>query len=165
MIPMAFAPMAIGGLLGALTNKNPLKGGLLGAGMGALGGAAMPALSGMFGGAGAAGAAADPLAAYLTTGGAEGSIVGGGTGGAAGSVGGGGLFGGDTMKNLGGAAQIASASGVLNNSQQPIQSQPVQQGQGGAQVLGQLAQPQGGAQLQAMEQARMRRRQGLLGVA
>ena len=158
MIPMAFAPMAIGGLLGALTNKNPLKGGLLGAGMGALGGAAMPAL-------GLGGAAADPVTAYMTTGGVEGSIAGGGTGGAAGSVGGG-LFGGDTMKNLGGAAQIAAASGVLNGSQQqPLQGQPVQQGQGGAQVLSQLAQPQGGAQLQSMEQARMRRRQGLLGGA
>lgn len=164
MIPMAFAPMAIGGLLGALTNKNPLKGGLLGAGMGAVGGAAMPALSGMFGGAGAAGAAADPLASYMTTGGVEGSIAGGGTGGAAGSVGGG-LFGGDTMKNLGSAAQIASAAGAFGGSEQPMQGQPVQQGQGGAQVLGQLAQPQVSPQIQAAEQARMRRRQGLLGAS
>lgn len=163
MIPMAFAPMAIGGLLGALTNKNPLKGGLLGAGVGALGGAAMPALGGMFGGAGAAGAAVDPVTAYMTTGGVEGSIVGGGTGGAAGSVGGAGLFGGDTMKNLGSAAQIANVAGAFGGSEQPVQGQPVQQGQGGAQVLSQLAQPQGSPQLQAMELARMRRRQGLLG--
>jgi hypothetical protein len=64
-------PLGVGAAAGA---------GLLGGGMQA----ASAAGGGLFG---TAAAAADPLAAYMTTGGVEGSIIGGGTGGAAGSVG------------------------------------------------------------------------------
>src|SRR5687768_8746169 len=46
MFPAFLLPMLIGGGLGAATSRNPLKGALLGAGLGAAGGAFVPGLLG-----------------------------------------------------------------------------------------------------------------------
>ena len=76
---MFWIPMAVGAGLGALTNKNPLKGAAMGAGLGA----ATGGLGGLMGGAGAAsgalsGAAATAAAPAATT--AAGAITGATTG-------------------------------------------------------------------------------------
>lgn len=156
-------PMLIGAGMGAIGNrKDPLKGAVLGGAMGAAGGAMAP---GLFGGA------ADPLKAYMTTGGVEGSIVGGGTGGGAGAVGGG-LFG--NLKDLAGnvtpfanAASAAQQAGLFGQQQMPMQAPaPMPQTGTGSQTLAALA-AQGEQstmqQMQAAEQARKQRRVGLFG--
>ena len=120
----------------------------------------------------AAGLLADPLAAYAATGGAEGSILGGGLTGAGGSSGavGGGTFANSfgNMKNIASAVKpygdAASAAmkvkGLLSDPQQPTapaQSSAPQMNNGqGAQSLAQLYQQ--GTQMSPEEQARLQRK-------
>jgi len=120
----------------------------------------------------AAGLLADPLAAYMTTGGAESSIMGGGLTGAGGSSG---AVGGGTFANtFGNAKNIASAikpygdaagaamqvKGLLSSPEQPHQqaqsSAPQMNNGQGAQSLAQLYQQ--GTQMSPEEQARLQRK-------
>jgi hypothetical protein len=107
----------------------------------------------------------------MTTGGVEGSILGGGTGGAAGSVGGGGLFG--QLKGAASAAKpFTDAAGTAMQVQglfSPAQSMPVAPQQANpqaAQSLPQLVQSleQSMMEHQKAEMERRQRRQSLLGV-
>jgi hypothetical protein len=171
---------ALGGGLGALTGKKPLQGALMGAGLGAAGGAFLPGLLG------AGGAAAGGEAAATTAGmaGVPASVIPEGVAftpattsqmasmGVA--LGSGGLLGGlkaagEYAKPIGQAAGAAStASSLLGSHRQPITPSPVQQPvYGGNQILAQLAQAPtpGMQQMQMAEQARQRRRMGLLGAA
>lgn len=146
MFPLLI-PMAIGAIGGAMANrKDPMKGALLGAGIGATGGLLAPA------GAAAAGAASAGAAGAGTA-----------------AAGGAGLLG--TMSQYGKPAMqafsMAQQSGLLNGGQeQPMQPQPIQQTGGGAQTLMSVAQ-QGEQQQQYLQQAdaeRRKRRMGLLGM-
>jgi hypothetical protein len=84
---------------------------------------------------------------------------------------GGGLLGGlktagEYAKPIGQAANAASQAGLLGGQRQPITPSPMQQPvYGGNQILAQLAQAPtpGMQQMQMAEQARQRRRMGLLG--
>jgi hypothetical protein len=144
-------PMLIGGGLGALTSKkDPLKGALMGAGLGAAGGAFAPGLFGSAAGAsGASGAGL--MGPTLPTGGVLPGLE---------QYAQGGLLG--KLEPLGKAAGQVAQSGLLGGQEQPIQGQPVQQGQGGSQVLAQLAQQNDNIAQEA--DLRKKRRQGLLGV-
>jgi hypothetical protein len=153
MFPLLM-PMLLGAGLGAATNKDPLKGALMGAGMGAVGGTVAPAMGGLFG---------SQAAPAMTNGAFVGEGVASGVGPWDKAMPGG-LFGGDTMKTLGGAANMAQMSGMFQDDP-PVMPAPVQPGQGGAAVLAQLSQSAGDPQLQAAEQARKQRRMGLFGVA
>jgi len=70
-IPIILGLMAMGAMAGAATNrKNPMKGALMGAGLGATGGLLAPAALGAAGAAGAAGTAATGAATTAATTGA-----------------------------------------------------------------------------------------------
>ena len=139
MFPLML-PMLIGGGLGALTSKDPLKGALFGAGAGALGGTVAP---GLLGGLGSAAGTAGP-ATGLATGAIETSLpafnpMTGGFVNPLADTGMKGLL--DTIKPIGQAASTANQLGLLGGQQQPITPSPVMQSPtGGAQTLGQLAQ-------------------------
>lgn len=161
MFPLLM-PMLIGGGLGALTNKDPLKGAALGAGLGAAGGALAP---GLLGAAAPAGGAMGGTG--LTAGAGTGlnlASAGGGLGMQAPSgllSGGGGLGLQATTANLPAApmglmdqfktaaeaaapfGQAASAAmsinGLLNQPEQPITPNPTIQNVGGAETLSALA--------------------------
>lgn len=141
---------ALGGGLGALTSKKPLQGALLGAGLGAAGGALAPSL---FGGVGAAGSAATvPANPFIPE--------------AAGGLLGGMKTAMDYVKPIGQAAGAASQAGLLGHQPQPITPSPMMTPSvGGNQVLNQLAQApsENAQQMQMAEQMRQRRRMGLLG--
>ncbi len=142
MFPLLI-PMMIGAVAGAATNrKNPLKGAAMGAGLGAFGGAAAPALGGLFSSAG----------------------VGAGAGAAGASPG--------LLGTMGQYAQpimsAVSQSGLLGGGeQQPVQGgAPLPTNNAGAQTLTSLAQSgeqQVQSELLAAEQERRKRRVGLLG--
>ncbi len=92
MLPAFLIPALLGGGVGALTNKkDPLKGALLGAGLGGIGGAAMPGLLG----AGTAG---------IAPGGQQAAML-------AAQEGGGGLLG-----NMGWQGATTGVQGALNNA-------------------------------------------------
>lgn len=141
---------ALGAVAGGVLNKkNPLKGALMGGGLG-FGGAALP---GLLSGGAAASAAANPMAAYLTSGAAEGSTLGNaltGAGGAAGAVGQGttaGLLGG-AQQAMGYAKPAMEAMGAVNMAQgmmQPRQAPVGPQmpmGRQGNDPIGQMMQSQ-----------------------
>lgn len=165
--------LAAGALGGAVLNKkDPLKGALLGAGLGATGGALFPALNaagtGIVGAAGGTGAGLTGAAA-----GDAGLMYAGADAAAANTLGmGPGVSGGAGMKGLLGSvgkyAQPASqAMSLMQQDQQQVpQAAPVQQVGGGAQTLAQLAQQGGLLQDQLASMADKRRqRRGLFGVA
>jgi hypothetical protein len=182
-----FLPLA-GAAIGAMANKkNPMKGALMGAGIGATGGLLAPAAlgAGAAAGAGAAGAAGAGAATGAATGAAgltgasagnaglmyagENALAAGSIGSApmtlGGSVGSGtGLLGMSQYAKP--AMDIAQKSGLLGGGeQQPIQPAQMQQVGGGSQTLAALAQQGNGfqEQLAQAEQERRKRRQGLLG--
>lgn len=169
MFPLLI-PMLIGAGVGALSNrKDPLKGGLLGAGMGAMGGAGV----GLLGGAGAAGGSAagagasslvSPVAAP-----AMGSTLP-GLGQYATGYTAQGLLGAASQyaKPASQMASIAQQSGLLDpqQQQQPMGGPLPMPPNTGAQTLGELAQAGDSSQQITQESAaRKKRRAGLLGVA
>jgi hypothetical protein len=165
MFPLLI-PMAIGAGIGALTNKkDPLKGGLLGAGLGAAGGAFAP---GLLGGSGAASAAlpvgvAGPVAPTMGAGlpGIEAFATGYTPQGLLGAAG-------QYMKPAGEMASMAQKAGLLDPQQQQVMNAPppMQQMNTGAQTLGQIAQAGMSEQKVAEDAAaRKKRRMGLLGAA
>jgi hypothetical protein len=144
-------PMLIGGGLGLLANKkDPLKGALLGAGMGAAGGALAPSVMGAGGGLFGQ-AAIDPT----TVQGASALM------GDTSSFATGGLFNGgfnEAIKQAQPALQMAQQGLSMMPQDQPVQpGQVAQTPMNGSQTLAAIAQ---GPQVQpdAMEQERMRRR-------
>ena len=157
MFPL-FMPMLMGAGIGALTNKDPLKGGLLGAAMGATGGALAP---GILGGsalpAGMAGpvvpqmGAAIPGLEQFATGYTPQGILGAAS---------------QYAKPASEMAKMAQQSGLLD-PQQPIAApQPMQPSNTGAQVLGQLAQAGDSSQQITQDSAmRKKRRNQLLGAS
>lgn len=156
MFPAFLMPALLGGGLGLLTNKKrPLEDALLGAGLGAAGGAFLP---GLLGGAAtpAAGAPIMPTGGFL----GEGVTSGVGAWDAAASP--------SVMGTLGKytkpAMQVAQSGLLDGQEQQPIQPAQIQQSGGGQQVLASLAQG-GGYQeeLARSEEERRKRRSGLLG--
>lgn len=154
-----FLPLLIGAGLGAMTSKKPLKGALLGAGMGALGGAG----AGLLGGAGAAGGAAAPAmanGAFLGEGVASGI-------GAWDSAMGGGLLGG--LKSAASYAQpIGAALDATKGfgAQEPVQPSPLLQRAPDGSLAALSAQlEQAAAQQGQADMARRKQRYGLLGVA
>jgi hypothetical protein len=161
MFPAALLyPMLIGGGLGALTSKKPLQGALLGAGMGALGGAVAPGMGGLFGGT-----PFNPAAASgMTNGAFLGEGVASGVG-ALDKAASGGLLG--TLKEFGPAAGQLANSGLLDSQDPQIQPPaPMQQAGGGSQILSAIAQQgeqNAQAQLAQDAQIRRKRRMGLLG--
>lgn len=161
MLPLA------GAVIGGLANKrNPLQGAIMGAGIGATGGALAPA---MMGGAAAAGGAAGSAAAGGTAAGSAGlmgpmmqtgassALPGLQSYLAASPSAGSGLLG--TLKPLGQYANMAQQTGVLGGGQEepgaPAPA-PVVQGGSGPQTLAQIAQNDGS--YQTAEEAAMRRR-------
>jgi hypothetical protein len=165
MFPML---LMAGAALGAMANKkNPLQGALMGAGVAATGGAAAGGLLG----AGAAGAAGAGAAGGATAG-AAGAGAASGAGGLLGSMGG--SAGGGLMGSLGQAGSLMSTAqqtGLLGGGQeQPMQgaAPAFPANNPGAQTLTSLAQSgqqQSQNELMAADQARRKRRIGLLGEA
>ncbi|WP_288081113.1 hypothetical protein [Pseudomonas sp.] len=162
MFPLLI-PLAAGAIGGALIDhKKPLRGALLGAGLGAGGAAAAPMLSGLLGG----GAAAGATSAAAGTAGASGATTA-AAGAAAPETG---LL--ATMNKyaplMNAATTGLSMSGAMGGGDQqaPITPAPVQQAQGGAETLASIAN-QGGsaATLQADAQERARRRSMIRGMA
>lgn len=158
MIPAFLMPALLGGGLGLLTSKkDPLKGALLGAGLGAVGGHFMP---GLLGGA-AAPASGAPI---MPTGGFLGEGVTSGVGAWDKAATGGGLL--DSLGKYSKPAMQVAQSGLLDGGEQPMQPSPIeQQPATGNQTLAALAQ-QGDQQQQQLMQAdmeRRKRRMGLLG--
>lgn len=169
-------PLA-GAAAGALMNKkDPWKGALLGAGVGATGGMLAPAAAGA-GAAGAGGLFGSAAGGAASTVAAD--AIGAGMGSIAEqaamqqAMGQGGLFGnlktfGAAVKPFGDAASAAnSAQGLFADRSQPVQHAQMPPMMGGNQVLAQLA-AMGPQEQQAQMQAEMQRRQrraGLLGVA
>lgn len=166
MIPFMLPLLGAG--IGALTNKKPLKGAAIGAGLGGLGMMAAPAIGGAMGGM----LGAAPAAAGATGAAASGVIP---------AAGGGSLLLPQGLasaaqpgllsqvagfaKPIGAAASAASSvNGLLGPSDSPMQAPPPMAQTGtGAQTLGMLAgQNQQGidAQLQMAEMERAKRRQG-----
>jgi hypothetical protein len=193
MLPALFMPMLIGGGIGALTNrKDPLKGALMGAGMGAFGGAVAPGLMGSAGGL-FGGTPFNPAAASgMTNGAFLGEGVASGVGGWDGALGGsilssgstaagagsaaaveqGGLFGklkqaSEAMKPVASTMQMGQMMGLLDGPEQAGQAPaPMTQNSGGAQTLAMLAQQgEQGMQAQLAQDAKIRRkrRMGLFG--
>jgi hypothetical protein len=158
MFPAFLLPALLGGGLGLLTNKkDPMKGALLGAGLGAVGGHLMPGLLG-----GAAGTPINPAAAAMETGGFLGE--GAASGIPAWDKAGSGLL--DQVSKVGKPAMQVAQSGLLGGDEQPIQPSPIVQApMTGNQTLAALAQQGSGYQdqLAMAEQERRKRRQGLLG--
>lgn len=149
---MFWIPMAIGAGLGALTNKDPLKGAVMGAGMGA----ATGGLGALGSGAGAAGAGATGAGANLAAmGGGQGLLA--GTS-AAGGIGG--LLTKENMKMAGNVAGLAQAAGVFNDPQAPQAQSAGIPGRGGVDFSGLLsagrANNASGAQLLAQQRAARR---------
>lgn len=164
MLPALLMPALLGGGLGLLANrKDPLKGALLGAGMGAAGGYFAPGLMG-----GAAGATEAAAAPAMTNGAFLGEGVASGVPAWDKAVGGGLL---DQLKHAGQtAAPFASAvgqSGLLGGQDQQMQAPQMQpQMVSGEQTLAALVQ-QGAERTQSelaqSAQERKKRRVGLLG--
>jgi hypothetical protein len=153
MFPALF-PLLLGGGLGALTTKkDPLKGALLGAGLGALGGG-----TGLFGGFGGtpfnpAAAASDAVPAVFNA--AKDSQA---ANVALGMGPSGGLLG--TLKEFGPAAGQLANSGLLDSQDPQVQPPaPMTQNSGGAQTLAMLAQQgEQGMQAQLAQDAKIRRK-------
>lgn len=184
-IPL-LALMAAGAVAGGVANrKDPLKGALMGAGLGATGGLLAPAAMGAVGGAGAGGLLGAPATGALgapaagmagmpsivaSSAGDAGMMYAGADAAAAGSLGGGAMSGASTSPGLLG---MAKEYAPLMNSAQGLLNQPEQQGaapQGlspknaaGAQTLASLAQQDPQGLLVAEAEKRRQRRQGLLG--
>lgn len=162
MFPLLI-PMAIGAAGGALTSKKPLKGALMGAGLGALGGAAAPAIGGLLGGgsAAAAGGAASSGAASAGFGLGQPLVT--GTMGAseiAGTASGAGKMAGllDTANKFSPLMGVGMQAMSQSGDEQPIQGAAPQVGQGGSEVLAGIANNSPSAQLAADAQARAQRR-------
>ena len=124
--------MAIGAAAGALTNKDPLKGAVMGAGMGA----ATGGLGALGAGAGAAGAGATGAGANL-------AAMGGGQGLLAGTSAAGGLAGnaaqGLSMGAVGDVAGLAQKAGIFDNPTAPQAQSAGIPGRGGVDFSGLLS--------------------------
>lgn len=165
----------IGGAVGGLMDKkDPLKGALLGAGIGATGGLlAAPTAGAAAGGAAAAEGAAG--AGYIDAlGGTYGADLAGASTsqiGLGSQLGYGAMKAGELIKPMGNVINTAAAAKNLMSSPETplpqIQPSPVVTGQGGGQALAQLVtnNNQKSLQLQQENLAKKQRRMGLLGVA
>jgi hypothetical protein len=168
MLPAFLMPALIGGGAGLLFNrKDPLKGALMGAGLGAAGGLLAPTA----GAAGAAGGAAAEAAPAMTNGAFLGEGVASGVPAWEAAPTGGLLSGlktaGQAVKPVAEAARMAQQAGLLNQDQPPMQAPPpmIQPG-GGPQTLAQLAQMRNPTQaFESAQQERRQRRRGILGMA
>jgi hypothetical protein len=149
-------PMLLGAGLGAATSRKPLKGALLGAGMGALGGYG----AGLLGGAGAAGGAA-AMGPSLPTGAVIPELAKYQTGGLLGGLNTAASY----AKPIGQAMSAAQQAGVIG--QEPAQPSPVIQPQINPQTLPALSEQLQSLmqQQEQMNMARRKQRQSLLGVA
>lgn len=165
---MFWVPMAIGAAAGALTNKDPLKGAVMGAGMGAATGglgalgagaganlAAMGGGQGLLAGTGAAGGLAGNAAQGLSMGASGGGLLAGGAQGLTAAPGAGmaltsatqpaaasglgGLLSKGNMQTVGDVAGLAQKAGVFNDPVAPPAQSAGIPGRGGVDFSGLLS--------------------------
>lgn len=154
-----FTLSLIGGAAGGLLSKrDPLKGALMGAGLGYAGGAMAPAIGGLFGTSPASTVAADGMAD--ATYGATGYNTGlGQQQGLLDTIKGGIKTAGEYAKPIGESAMAAQAVGGMfaTPQQAPVQPGPIMQNTGGAQTLASIAQSNAQG-LGALQDADMQRK-------